>query len=329
MRDRRLAVGLVIACIVHVVGGGATRFFRQHTALAPVPVPPLPAAELDLTLEAPESPTGRRVATEPAAAAPVAVVERVSIAGSHGIASAAVAEDSRAPDAVVAPTDQGGEGWSFDPVARRDIAIGKSGTIGPVASTVRMPRAPKSSYGLAGALDARDREVGMTRAGPLLTATEDAVREGRGPVEGKATFLVSVDHSGAVAVTLENADKEAEAWKGLIAAIQSKAEHGKPVRIPPNARGVLARIEINAELVWPSGQQVKDTDKPSGFYAQAPAVSSAGVRLPDVGVEIQGKICSARLSVTSLSIAGGCSVENIGMPSQRVVHGRIAEERRL
>ncbi len=74
-----------------------------------MPVPPLPAAELDLTLEAPESPTGRRVATEPAAAAPVAVVERGSIAGSHGIASAAVAEDSRAPDAVVAPTDQGTE----------------------------------------------------------------------------------------------------------------------------------------------------------------------------------------------------------------------------
>ncbi len=53
--------------------------------------------------------------------------------------------------------------------------------------------------------------------------------------------------------------------------------------------------------------------------------------MPTPTVSISGKVCSASLAITPMGVgfSGGCSVENIGTPAQRVVSGRIVSESAL
>ncbi len=353
VEERRLGLGLAVALVGHLLVGAIV----AAGEVAPsrhLPWPP-PNAEVEIAIESatpfPDSvplaasaegaargePRGHaRLETGPPAVArrgdelpvadPLRAGEPIANASDGGAVDPKGAGSSGAAGSGGA---DGTEGWSFGP-GPVDLGLGRPGGLGVVAAqqAASAPTPTKDVAGLREALDARDQELGLGRAGPLLRATEDAVREGAGP-DGKATFLVSVDRNGLVDVTLENADKEADAWRRLIAAIKTNAEKGKPVRLPPNARALVAKIEIEAEIRWPDGRRVKDTQKPSGFYAEPPAVGSAGVKLPDVGFEANGKVCQMRGSLGTLSIGGGCSPENIGQVSTRVVHGRIVREQRL
>jgi hypothetical protein len=196
------------------------------------------------------------------------------------------------------------------------------------------------TYGIVEALDARDRDLGLSRSGPVLAAVEDAARDGSAPTEGRAVFVVTVDREKGVSVTLRDADKNVDAWRALAELVKAKAI-GKPTRIPPGARGIVAHIEVSAAVTWPDGRRVRDTEKGAEGEIKGFTVHEDGtLETPRAGVQVHGKVCDATLRTPGLRVGGGwiqiidpisgkCSVENIGTTAQRIVHGRILSEGRL
>jgi hypothetical protein len=109
----------------------------------------------------------------------------------------------------------------------------------------------------------------------------------------------------------------ADAMEGKARAGASSTGAGGPDHVgggpsePPPAGGALGKRAAGNPL-----------DAAAGLMARV---------LPTPSVSITGKVCSASLGLTpmGLSLGGGCSPENIGMPEQRVVSGRIVSESSL
>jgi hypothetical protein len=176
----------------------------------------------------------------------------------------------------------------------------------------------RQTGGITEALDAHDTAVGLTRAGPMLTALEDAVGGSAAPFEGIATFDVGVDTDGNVYATMLDSSGDAEGWSQVASAARAALDP-KRVRIPPNARGWHATVRVEAKVQYPNGLDPKKV----GTHVKA---SPTEVTLTSVG-----KICSVRISLglTLMPISGGCDPSNIGMHTLRVVHGHIVSEGRF
>ncbi len=213
----------------------------------------------------------------------------------------------------------------------------------------------------------------------MLTAVEEATRGSDDPVDGDATFGVSVFSDGAVVAQLLGASSNSASWSRVADAV-GHALDPRRMRLPPGGRGwrVVVHVEAQTKLadgrdvrslhglkasVKPSALQDQIEGKPGargsstgpggpdhvggdpadappvgGFVGRGPTNGGAGALtgiatrvLPTPTLSVSGKVCSASLAITPLGVglSGGCSVENIGMPAQRVVSGRIVSESAL
>jgi hypothetical protein len=286
---------------------------------------------------------------------------------------------SQAEDLPTSP-DPASSSWSFSPTtATMDLrgAITPD-LVAPARAPSQLPSGVSTTGGLAEGLAARDVELGLGRGGPVLAAAEEATRMSDDPVDGNATFGVSVFSDGAVVAQLLNASGHSASWSRVADALAHSFD-ARRMRLPAGGRGwrVVVHVEAATKLadgrdvrslhglrasVAPSALQDQIEGKPGsrgsstapggpdhtdaeggpppvgGFVGRGPvngggaALQGIAARvLPTPTVSVSGKVCSASLAITPMGVglSGGCSVENIGTPAQRVVSGRIVSESAL
>lgn len=125
------------------------------------------------------------------------------------------------------------------------------------ARAPRARRPPADPYhsagGLAAALDAHDRALGLGRGGPVaIEARRAAVTAG--PETGRITLVVETDASGRVrSITPAGARPNAAAWRRVIAQL-SAALREKRLRVPPGARGLRVTVRVEAREQSVSGR---------------------------------------------------------------------------
>jgi len=360
---------------------------RQPSPPPPVATP-LASQEVDLALD--QADVAHLDEPLPYGATAAAAVAPREVRGDRSnakVAPPSALSDKAGPsqeDALPASPEPAGSAWSFSPTSASPAPIDlRAGVtpdlVAPAHARSELPAGASATGGLAEGLAARDVELGLGRGGPVLTAVEDATRMSDDPVDGNATFGVSVFSDGAVVATLLGASSHSASWSRVADAIGHTLDPRR-MRLPPGGRGwrVVVHVEAQTKLadgrdvrtlhglrasVTPSALQDQIEGKPGargsstgaggpdhvggdpadappvgGFVGRGPTNGGAGALtgiaarvLPTPTVSISGKVCSASLSITPLGIglAGGCSVENIGTPAQRVVSGQIVSESAL
>jgi hypothetical protein len=267
-------------------------------------------------------------------------------------AGVAVAAMSRAmtPDpggvspAPERPAGAPDEGWSFD-VAKPSALVSPSviaEALRPDATpTTEPPRTGVSSTGgVAEGLDAHDASIGLGRGGPVLSALEAAAAGRDAPTEGKASFDVTIDTQGHVAVSLVAASVNYDAWE-RVGLVMRGAMDPKLVRIPPGARGWHVVAEIEAKIQYPNsadpkkmgttfrGESLHLVENKHRVAANDPPIIFKD-RPPGLWLHHAGKVCSVDYNLlTPWMVSGGCDPANIGAHTMRVVHGRVVSEGRL
>ena len=163
---------------------------------------------------------------------------------------------------VPPPTE--GYGRAPAPSASIDLGIGaywKSVAMGapvaeeppPVASAE--PPRPSIDQMLRDSLEARDHELGLGSAGPLVSAAHDAASLAFAPDTGGATFEVVSDAEGRVtSANIVSVSADGPAWsdvaRELVSLMSSKRLH-----VPRGAHGYRARLRITAERALPAGSK--------------------------------------------------------------------------
>jgi hypothetical protein len=355
MKDRRIALGL--SCAMHgaVLALVAASMPSAHVVRVPTNSSTELDVEVESVLQAPPASSEARSGTPdaPARGEPRAPIPRPSSelwqGRSRAVATAPpMSRGDSTGGAAVERTGASTDGWSFSPLrsGNGDVAGtgfgARTGTLGTTPATVDPSpgeAAPRPSLGLVEALDAADRSLGLSRAGPLLAAAEDATREA-GPDDGHATLEVCVDTGRHASVAVASVSANLAAWEVVARLLEGKARE-KPLRIPPTARGLCATIALETAIRWPDGQRVADTQKGIEGKLTGPRGADGNtLSVPEASLRASGKVCHGLVRTPGARIAdgrieilplleGGCSVENIGSAGQRVVHGRVVAERRL
>jgi hypothetical protein len=222
------------------------------------------------------------------------------------------------------------------------------------APSSRSPRPASTTGGLAEALEAHDREVGLGPAGGVLTAARDAAHTDVAPQLGRAVFGITMLSSGQVKVDLIGATGEVAAWRSVGATMQAALARKRPA-IPSTRNGVVLEVELTAQERWPNGAATtSEAPTLAVTLPKLPAVDEAkkdlerrnplavdpvpepndrpplrlNVDLPGVFLKGHGKVCGYQIGITpfGLGLSGGCDPSNIGAKPVRVVSTRILRE---
>jgi hypothetical protein len=232
------------------------------------------------------------------------------------------------------------EGWTLQvaPRGALDLFAGATASLTPPfdAPPLMKPsdaRTGSRSGGLTEGLDASDRAKGLGRGGPVLSAVEDAAHSADAPEEGMADYEVVVRRTGPIEVYLLGARADRDEWDRITPAIREGVS-SRHVFIPDGASGMRFVVHVDAAMRFADGKRRADlgnkTFASTGWSGKnEPGLSSPGV--PMVGVVHTGKVCSIGAAVAPgmVVLGGACSVENIGTPAVRVVHGRVVSESRI
>ncbi|HEX3772579.1 MAG TPA: hypothetical protein VHV30_16990 [Polyangiaceae bacterium] len=313
--QRRLAAFLALAAALHA----ATLAFLPEPARAPTAMAVTRDAPVDLEgwnepaepePLAPDTPT-RRQPDRPAAPA------RRSEASMAHAASPATGGGATAPAPREATPGEETSPWSFSPLGATGIDVMANHAVEDVARKAKEPVTPATTGGVAEALAAHDRDVGIGRAGPLLEYVEAAAHDTMAPDEGTATFDVAVEASGRVSVALLDASSDEAGWT-YVAHLVEHAVDVKRVRLPEGA-GWHAVVRVEAKAVFPNGVS------PKTFGTKLTARSG------HIQFTTRGKICSlgVGVGVEGIALGGGCDFTNAGARLARVVHGQILSDGRL
>jgi hypothetical protein len=365
-RALAIAIHAVVLGLLPLLGATGRR-------VAAVPVAPPSAAEL-VEVELAQSPeSGDEARPELAAREVRGVPARRS---TSGVASEKTPAPSSGASTGDEPAPTEGAPYTLDPRAREaprvNLAIGEGDWSrwalaegAPPTSTeeratpsrVRPPRPASTTGGLAEALEAHDREVGLGPAGSVLTAARDAAHTEIAPQLGRAVFGITVLSSGHVQVELMRASGEVAAWKNVGATMQAALAR-KPPAIPGARNGVLLELELTAQERWPNGAAAKSEGPtlavtPPKFQGVDEAHEDLARRnplavdpvptpndrpplrlnvdLPGVFLKGRGKVCGYQIGITpfGLGFSGGCDPSNIGAKPIRVVSTRILRETML
>ena len=178
--------------------------------------------------------------------------------------------------------------------------------------------APSAIQKIQGELAARDRELGLSRASPLVTAAHEAASPSIAPDEGSATFEIQSDETGrVVSARLVSFGSDTSAWNDVGRAIvTAMASDAKRLRLPPGARGLRARLQITAQRVLPGGE--KHSYAPGAVPDDVAGGGSGCVQNGNTRKCIAGSPAGASGTLGDLS--------NIGQKRSRVVHVELLGE---
>ncbi|HEX7663372.1 MAG TPA: hypothetical protein VF407_02630 [Polyangiaceae bacterium] len=320
------------ACILHVCIFAAIR--------APKARPAPPAAETTIDIEDDVGATSPHEETQ----APPDVTETTAatLAAATTARAAPGEMNARPLEAIAPPSDSAltahpdapptGETWAFRTTQGGvDLGLGeKSGSLArsmfangqlAVPKEPPPPEAPKPpppvdpGVKMTQELDAYDVARGFGRGGPIVQAIEAVVHDAT-PPEGAATFEVTVEKNGNVAVRVTDASTRPEEWAKLASDIV-KLVKTKAVRLPEKGNGMRFGIRVAASDVLPGG-----SSKPS----MAPFGSGP---LPPPSDRDDGAALSGNMRGGGPPLGAGFAPENIGAHKTRVVHAKEVYETRM
>lgn len=260
----------------------------------------------------------------PVAPTPTTVLESPGQGASHVLAARAQATSSPEPAPQPVPK---GTGEATAPIAigpspggsAAPIALGIGGTreLNPFLPKHEEVPVPSAGDGKAAersvkdALHARDRDIGLTPEGPVLSALSDATYEGSAPPKGRAVFVAIVDKLGVV-VDLRLGDGEGAGWREVRErAVKTLASKKVTMR---GAGPVELRIEVVSQVVLPSGSE----------HHVTPAASASKIEVPD-----NAKIGGGAGDVVQSWTVGTFDLSDIGAKRRQVVHARVVSSRAL
>jgi hypothetical protein len=242
---------------------------------------------------------------------------------------------SAAPNVLTTPDRSG---WSF---RASTVDLGVDPRTRPLANSAARAGAgagssgdgrASSTGGLAEGLEALDVERGLGRGGVMTTAIHDAVQ--MSSVMGSAIFAVTIDASGAVAVSVSSASQDELGWSKLNEAVRASVLARKDqIRLPSGARGLRIAVQAEAHEQYPNGVKPQDLGT-HGFATGLSATETKDridIHLPTLGVHHHGKVCDVAVAGIPpfLGLAGGCDPSNIGAVAQRIVAARVVSETKM
>jgi hypothetical protein len=334
---------LVVACMLHATAFAIVRDRRSALVNAPsTNVDPLEATRFEVEVDEEKiSPSSPSSASTP---------DAVAIQTSHGRSVARASESEPVIGSMTPPTDSsmplvrplpGSENddgsWTFRSTRGDvDLKLGdKTASLGrDMAAHGELDLPPvKSAAGMTEGLDAIDVARGFGRAGGVVQAIEDVVRDPAAPPEGVAFFDVAIEKNGKLSVSVSETTANREDWERLTKAIAA-AVKTKDVRFPDQGKGLRVGVRVEAKVRYPDGRDPKKSGtygEHTGLKAHTDKNGLVIDELPSVGVGVRGKVCSAQVSIGLLgpSIAGGCSPENIGTHPERTVAAHETYEQRM
>lgn len=320
------------ALAVHLAVAAALR----AAAIAPAPSPPSPlpledVAEIDVVALAPPEEVAPDLGATRAPGAAVAAATRATRetdTADHARGAARAGDD-------VATTETGsdvfgGGGGRGDaeeaPPLRTgavDLSLRPADRVALVEKSLGDAPAPPSAL-----VDPATRPVADSRGGPILAAVEAAAHGAAAPAFGVATFDIAVRKDGSVSVSLSEASTNWNGWASLRPTIQRSVAE-KPVRMPPNGRGIRVVVRVEAAARFPGGAEPVPEDK-QGLEAHASigkitdAKSGVTIEPPHVSLAYRSRSCGVGVKITPSGIGGGggCAA---GV-EMRVVEARIVGE---
>ncbi len=177
---------------------------------------------------------------------------------------------------------------------------GQDGGMSPVDQETRNV-APGVDQSMRDALDARDHDLGLDIAGPLVAVAEELTRPSDTPVNGRAVFEVIVDADGNVLeVRVIDASDNRASWERLGAQLRATLR-ARRIAWRRKGHALVAQIEVTSRWGLPSGQAA--------------------------GRVLSGPFATA--SPESLSAGAHFDVSDIGARPARSVHARILGEKSL
>lgn len=335
----------VVACILHATALAIAPSRQQPAESTSIP-PVEPSEPIDISLDESE----QHLASPKSEATPESK-SAIAMTTSHAHAAPSKADDAVVTDEAIIPSpvdssmplvrplpENGSDdgSWTFRSTRDVDLKLGdKTGALGrQMAANGQLDLPPKkSAAGMAEGLDAIDVDNGFGRAGGVVQAIEAIVRDPTAPPEGVAFFDVSIEKNGKISVSVSEATSNREEWERLTSAIAASLKT-KDVRFPEQSKGLKVGVRVEAKVRYPDGRDPKKNGGYNATQGLKMHTDKDGLvidELPQVGVGVRGKVCSAQISIGLLgpSIAGGCSPENIGTHPERTVAAHETYEQRM
>ncbi len=115
------------------------------------------------------------------------------------------------------------------------------------------------------AMHDNDVALGLGGGGPVVSAVEEAVRDGMGADEGRAVLIAVADASGVVLRVDIESSSDSVAFQGVADELLKRLQ-GKHVRVPAGARGLAMRINVESHMANPSGGTVGLDPRSAGAH---------------------------------------------------------------
>ena len=341
-----LAAAALHAGILALLAGLGSRF------VAPVPLSPVgsvPDTWISIELE-PDGIRDRLDAQESLASTMPPARDNLlraipRIPGTHnGSASSSDSNGESSSILSIPQTPGATDGWSISPRSRTPSARPSSTVdlgVGPTLSW-RLLESPSrqrdpgvvqgeaTAGGLKAALDDHDREIGLGRGGAIVSQLENAARMDSAPVQGKALLEVTVDTRGSVWVGVSQSNHPG--WT-RVANQLAKQLRGSRFRIPPGARGLRFRVEVDAKVVEYDGSKAPP---PVKLEASPGKLGANGIleKMPGLYLSGGGRVCQYNVGLIPipnqpLNLAGWCDPTKLAVKAQRMVSARVVGETRL
>ena len=211
--------------------------------------PPLPA--LTSEARAPSRADGQRVPVPSPELSASAATPDVGAQADLAAAAGDAAVDPTVARHSPAPVDLGTAPGSWTRWGDFTTAPASSGRSASAAAA-----APAStSGGLAEALAAQDRSVGLGPSGTVLAAVRDAAGSDAAPWAGTAQLAITVYAQGQIDVALASWTGDRAAWSELTRRVTASLRR-KPPRMMASRKGMRWLIELDAHDRTPSGRAV-------------------------------------------------------------------------
>jgi hypothetical protein len=171
---------------------------------------------------------------------------------------------SESPGEVRAPGDDSGRPTTLSGERARSpgLSLEQLGLAGPnrfmgslhEASDASTAQEQGAADSVRAALDARDRDLGLGSAGPVIAELEGATLRSTAPANGHAAFVAVLDAAGlVVGLDVVEASSNMESWRE-IAATSLVGLKGKKLARAPGGRGESLRIDVSSRIETPSGR---------------------------------------------------------------------------
>jgi hypothetical protein len=218
------------------------------------------------------------------------------------------------PGAVSPPTD-----WSFSPTEGASPTSPRFGDlVVPSLGNESTPPSTSTTGGVAEGLAAHDVALGLGRGGPILAAAELAARSNDAPMQGGATFEVSVRTDGTVSARVVTADGDVAGWTE-VADVLARTLDPKGVRVPSGRQGVVVVVRVDAKVQFADGRDVRSLHGPQMSLAPSVLQSALEGKLEPRG----GSTAGPRAAPREADVSGTEPPPPVGALGSRPSQGAV------